>query len=131
MRAHALAARLDPWAPPLALMTLIFVLSSLPDLSSGLGTVDLFGRKLIHAIEYGLLCWLWLRALRTVATERTALIATGAITIAYAASDELHQTFVSGRNGSPVDVLIDAAGVAVALALATRVRRRELTETGA
>ncbi len=131
MQARALAARLDPWAPPLAVMALIFVFSSLPDLSSGLGTVDLVGRKLIHAAEYGLLAWLWLRALRTVATERAAVLAAAAITIAYAASDEFHQTFVSGRNGSPVDVLIDAIGVAVALVLATRIGRREPARSGA
>jgi VanZ family protein len=35
-------------------------------------------------------------------------------------SDEFHQTFVEGRHGSPVDVLIDAAGVALAMALHTR-----------
>ena len=33
------------------------------------------------------------------------------IGIAYGASDEWHQTFVDGRKGSPVDVLIDATGV--------------------
>ena len=33
--------------------------------------------------------------------------------VAYAASDELHQHFVPGRRGAPLDVLIDAVGVAV------------------
>ena len=43
------------------------------------------------------------------------------ITIAYAITDELHQTAVTGRHWSPVDVLIDSTGVAIAFA-ATRWR---------
>ena len=47
------------------------------------------------------------------------------ITIAYAVTDELHQTTVDGRHGSPVDVLIDSAGVALAmLAVHVHGRRR-------
>ena len=37
-----------------------------------------------------------------------------AITLAYAATDEWHQTFVHGRHGSPWDWAIDAAGVGLA-----------------
>ena len=44
-----------------------------------------------------------------------------AISVAYAVSDEIHQTFIEGRHGSPVDVLIDTAGVAAAV---TFIRRR-------
>ncbi|MBI5103955.1 MAG: VanZ family protein [Solirubrobacterales bacterium] len=47
-----------------------------------------------------------------------------AIAIGYAATDELHQTTVEGRHGTPVDVLIDAAGVAIAALIARRVRGR-------
>jgi len=40
------------------------------------------------------------------------------ITIAYAISDEFHQSFVPNRTGSPFDVVIDATGaVAVLLGL--------------
>jgi VanZ family protein len=39
------------------------------------------------------------------------------IAVLYAASDEFHQTFVAGRHGSPVDVLVDSAGVLIAIAL--------------
>jgi VanZ family protein len=96
-------------APPLALMALIYVLSAQPDLNSGLGAIDLIGRKVLHMTEYGLLWWLWSRALGF----RRPLLA-AAIALAYAATDEYHQTFVAGRHGSPVDWGIDAAGVAVA-----------------
>jgi VanZ family protein len=36
----------------------------------------------------------------------------------YAVSDEWHQTFVPTRVGTPSDVMIDAAGAALGLALA-------------
>ena len=35
--------------------------------------------------------------------------------VAYASSDELHQHFVPGRRGAPLDVLIDAVGVALGI----------------
>jgi VanZ family protein len=100
---------------PLALMGVIFFVSAQPDLGTGLGVWDTILRKAAHMAEYGLLWFLWQRALRT-ATPWPAV----AITLAYAASDEFHQTFVTGRHGSPLDLLIDAAGVAIAVALYRR-----------
>ena len=111
----------DPWLLPLALMAVIFVLSAQADLDSGLGLIDLIGRKIVHAATFGLLCWLWWRALRTVLPARRALVAALAIAVAYGISDEYHQTFVEGRNGSPIDVAIDALGAAAA---AVWIRRR-------
>ena len=104
-------------------MALIFFLSHQPDLSSGLGVWDLIGRKVIHAAEYALLCALWWRALVTVTTRERALAAAAAIAVAYAVTDELHQSFIEGRNGTPVDVAIDAVGVAAAAAVLSRRRR--------
>lgn len=119
-RLPRLAAALDPWAPPLGLMALIFYLSAQPDLSSGLGTIDLVGRKIVHAAEFGVLTFLWWRALRRHADRPVAITSALAIAVAYAATDEYHQTFVDGRHGSPVDVLIDSAGAAVAALLIWR-----------
>jgi VanZ family protein len=107
--------------PPLALMALIFVLSAQPNLSTNLGIWDFVLRKAAHMTEYGLLWFLWHRAL---GFRHTALAV--AITLAYAATDELHQRFVTGRHGTPVDVLIDAAGVAIAIALSHRAARERL-----
>ena len=104
--------------PPLALMGVIFLVSAQPDLGTGLGAWDTILRKAAHMTEYGLLWWLWHRALGF----RHPGVAV-AITLAYAATDEFHQHFVEGRHGTPVDVAIDAAGVAIAIAL-TRLRRR-------
>ena len=118
----AAVRKLDPWAPPIALMVVIFVLSAQPDLNSGLGTIDLIGRKLIHACEYALLTFLWWRALRTIATPRAAIVLALGIAIGYAGTDEFHQHYVQGRHAAPTDVLIDAAGAAIAAALLIRRR---------
>jgi VanZ family protein len=94
------------WGPVVAWAGLIFALSSIPDLGTGLGGWDLVLRKLAHATEYAILGFLLLRAL---GSDWPAF----ALGMAYAATDELHQHFVPGRLGSPIDVAIDAAGVAV------------------
>ena len=107
------------FAPPLLLMGLIFFLSAQPDLSTGLGTWDTVLRKGAHMAEYGVLWFLWWRAMGSGHPAPSI-----AITLLYAVSDEFHQTFVDGRHGSPVDVLIDAVGVTIAaLLVLTRQRK--------
>jgi len=95
-------------------MALIFFFSHQPDLSSGLGVWDTIGRKIFHAAEYALLCFLWWRAFAGVATPAGALAAAAAVSLAYAMTDEFHQTFIDGRHGTPVDVVIDSVGIAAA-----------------
>ena len=107
------------FGPPLALMGLIFFLSAQPDLSSGLGTWDTVLRKLAHMAEFGLLFLLWRRALPGLPVTTAAAIA-----VLYAISDELHQSTIEGRHGTPVDVLIDSAGVAIAWLTSVRLRAR-------
>ncbi len=99
---------------------MIFFFSAQPDLNSGLGTLDLVLRKIVHMAEYGVLWFLWWRALNR---EHAGIAA--AITVIYAASDEWHQTFVHGRVGAPTDVLIDACGVLLAF-LISRLRQRQV-----
>lgn len=101
-------------------MVVIFVLSAQPDLSTGLGLWDLIGRKLIHMTEYGVLCFLLWRATREVVDGRAAVVAAFSLALAYAGTDEYHQTFVQGRHGTPTDVAIDAVGMAVAAVLIAR-----------
>ena len=117
-----LVRKLDPWLPPLLLMAVIYFFSAQPDLTSGLGLVDLIGRKVIHAAEYALLCFLWWRTLRGPLGGQRAAIAALAISVSYAGLDEYHQSFVRGRNGSPVDVAIDALGAGAAAAWLGRFR---------
>ncbi|MDQ3876200.1 MAG: VanZ family protein [Actinomycetota bacterium] len=100
----------EAWLPVVVWAGVIFVLSSIPNLSSGLGTWDLVLRKAAHSTEYAILGLLLLRAL---GREVPAFL----LAVAYAVSDEVHQHFVSGRNASPADVAVDAAGVALGLVL--------------
>ena len=117
--------RLDLWLPPLLLMGAIFFLSDQRSLDSGLGTVDLIGRKLIHFAEYALLCFLLWRALATVTTPSRAALFAFLIASGYAATDEYHQTFVGGRHGSPLDWAIDSAGAAAAALRLRTARSRD------
>jgi VanZ family protein len=117
------ARRLELWAPPLVLMAVIFFFSAQPNLNSGLGVLDLVGRKLIHFSEFALLALLWWRALRTRVDGRRAALAAFVVTSLYAASDEFHQSFVEGRNGSPIDWVIDSAGAGLAMLWAARPAR--------
>jgi VanZ family protein len=119
--------RLSRYAPPLAVMALIFALSATPDLSTGLGFWDTVLRKLAHITIFGVL---WLTLARA-GDWRRPLLAT-ALAILYAISDEVHQTFVDGRHGTPVDVAIDTFGIGLA-ALAWKVferRRGQPVTTG-
>ena len=107
------------WLPVVAWAGLVFALSSVPDLGTGLGGWDTLLRKLAHAGEYAVLGALLLRA-----TGRVGIAF--ALGLLYAMSDELHQSYVPGRLGSPVDVAIDAAGLACGVVLLQRVRTRDL-----
>jgi|RhiMetdeSRZDD1v2_1073273.scaffolds.fasta_scaffold783513_2 VanZ like protein len=111
------ARRLSHWLPVVAWAALIFALSSVPSLSSGLGFWDLVLRKAAHVTEYAILGALLFRALER---ELPAF----AIGLAYAVTDEIHQHFVHGRHASPVDVLIDAAGIAIGIAAYSAARGR-------
>jgi VanZ family protein len=96
---------------PLLMMGAIFYFSA--QTSSGEHSWwELIFRKLGHVSGYALLTALWWWALRGVAA-RPLLIAV-CIALAYACTDEFHQSFVHGRTGTPVDVGIDAIGMAIA-----------------
>jgi VanZ family protein len=112
----ALPRALSLWLPVVAWAGLIFALSSIPDLGTGLGAWDLVLRKAAHAAEYAVLGFLLLRAF---GRETAALV----VGIAYAASDEIHQHFVPGRQASVLDVLVDSVGVAAGVYAVRRLRR--------
>jgi VanZ family protein len=101
------------WLPVVVWAGVIFGLSSIPSLGTGLGDWDLVLRKLAHATEYAILGLLLLRAMG----RRWLAVALG---VAYAATDELHQHFVAGRHASAADVAIDAAGVLIGVFLVRR-----------
>jgi VanZ family protein len=111
--AAVVAARLNLWLPVVLWAGLIFTFSAVPSLGTGLGTWDVVLRKLAHAAEFAVLGALLYRALRR---EPLAIL----LGSAYAVTDEVHQAFVSGRHGSPLDWLIDTAGVGAGVLLYSR-----------
>lgn len=108
--------RVNAWVPVLLWAGVIFALSAIPHLGTGLGVWDLVLRKLAHTAEYAVLGALVYRASRNAP-------AAVLLSSAYAVTDEIHQTFVSGRHGSPVDWLIDTGGVLIGVFVASRVWR--------
>lgn len=76
--------------------------------------IDVFGliiRKLAHFTLYFILgiLWLWLLGDYSI-SFRLQVIYTIIFCILYACSDEIHQLFVSGRDGKLFDVIIDTIG---------------------
>ncbi len=105
--------RLSRWLPLLLWMGAIYILSDQPktDIPS-FGVWDLLVKKGAHFLAYALLAVLVWRVFQE--GKRPYLYAI-VFTILYAISDEFHQTFVLGRHGQPIDVVIDSLGGAAAL----------------
>jgi VanZ family protein len=109
-------SRLSTWLPVVAWAAVIFALSSIPHLGTGLGTWDTILRKGAHVTEYAILGLLLMRA---ICREAPAFL----LGIAYAITDEVHQHFVSGRHSSPLDVAIDSTGVLIGVLVFVQARR--------
>jgi VanZ family protein len=124
MAMRRIARATAPFIPALALMALIFAASAMPSDGEDHGLPVLILRKATHFGEYLALTALWWWALRTRIGGRLALLPAVAIAIAYAVTDELHQTLVDGRVGTWRDVLIDSAGALTAAWLIVRARAR-------
>lgn len=120
------------WLPVLAVMGLIFVLSS----QSGLRVsedpgVDKPLRISGHMLAYAALAGLALAASSwgRLPAPRDVALALG-LSLLYGLSDELHQSFVPDRTGRLDDVVTDMAGAFIGIglawvALSESVRRRE------
>lgn len=95
----------------------IFYLSSLPSLVTPWGIWDIILRKIAHITEYGILAFLvWRAIFHSIKINLTKVYAwSGALSLLYAISDEIHQSFVPTRNGSIFDILIDGVGIALML----------------
>jgi VanZ family protein len=114
------------WLPPLLWMALIFTLSAQSRLPSAPGPwLDTLFKKLGHVAGYAILTWLYARALRpSLSGLNVVRLVSIALATLYALSDEFHQTFVPGRNGWWVDVLIDGVGMMGAMLCYGRLARR-------
>jgi len=93
----------------------IFIFSSIPSLSSGLKE-DFLLRKTAHVSEYAVLVYLSFNVLRNRSYNgRFNVFMATLASIAYAFTDEVHQTFVQGRSGNFFDIGIDTAGIIIAI----------------
>ncbi len=114
------------WLPMLAWMAWIFYLSdqpSLPRPGRRVGVSDSLFDYSAHAVTFGFLAILvwraitaWPRILPKWLTARPKLSA-GIIAALYAASDEIHQSFVPGRWAKFSDWVVDVIGIVAALLL--------------
>ena len=106
--------RVGLWGPVVAYMAAIFYVSSLHQAPLPPGLPD----KPAHAFGYTGLGFLIGRALAGGIPPRIGLrgVCVGLVlAVAYAFSDEYHQSFVSGREADIADVYADAVGSAAAL----------------
>src|SRR4051812_37802817 len=102
-------------------MAVIFIGSAQSDPSPGIGNL---GHIVAHFCEYAILATLWFWALFPHLGARNAALAAWLICVAYAISDEWHQSFVPDRDSDPVDVVVDACGAAAAAGLSLWVAAR-------
>jgi VanZ family protein len=99
------------WVPIIVWMGVIFILSAIPSLKTDLEE-DFLLRKIAHMVEFGILAWLFFRALNQEKISfYKKLIFSFIFSVLYAFSDEFHQLFVRGRHGSLMDVGIDTVGI--------------------
>jgi len=100
------------WAPLAVYMAVIFALSSMSNVPAAPTGMD----KVVHLVLYIGLAVTVLRAvaggLPVRVSWRPALAAV-AITVAYGATDELHQRFVPLRSADAMDLVADGCGAVV------------------
>ena len=102
------------WVPPVLHMLAIFMASSVSDVPAAPGGVS---DKAVHAVVYGVLSALFLRALaggrwQGVTVSRT--IAAVVLATTYGMTDEVHQAFVPTRHAEIADVVANALGAIIA-----------------
>lgn len=104
------------WVPVLIQMGLIFYFSSQPSGSPALERFP-FSPGIGHLVGYAILGVLLYRAFNgglsgwsTKAAGHVLIVG-----VVYAVSDEVHQLFVTGREASLLDIVIDILGILAAL----------------
>lgn len=89
--------------------TVIFSLSSIPQVTvSGVFLWDYIVKKIAHVSEYSIFYILTFRA------NSGNWLLSFLATIIYAASDEIHQSFVPGRTAAFYDLIFDFCGASIA-----------------
>ncbi len=102
--------------------TLIFYLSSLPNLDSGFPFFyDLILRKLAHIFVFFVLTYLVAKSLNNA--KRLHLWFIIIAIIYYSFIDEIHQANIITRHGNYLDILIDSVGVFLGILLFEKRRK--------
>ncbi|MBI4973430.1 VanZ family protein [Candidatus Roizmanbacteria bacterium] len=103
------------WIPPLLWMMFIFFLSSQHRVGfTKTYLYDFIIFKSLHMIEYAILYFLFFRAFHSIKLSLVyQLVYPVVVSIFFAASDEIHQLFVTSREGTIRDVLIDTVGIII------------------
>lgn len=110
------AKKIYYWLPTLAWMGLIYYLSSYHAITASVVSwQDFTIKKSAHVIIYFVFAvWVYRSLKFTTPLTKTKLIFWTIVFVAvYAASDEIHQSFVPTRNPALRDVLIDVIGASV------------------
>ena len=103
-----IAQRMAGWYPPVAMMTMIFMASSLP-FKTKMPHIG-GGDKLLHGFAYAVLAVLCCRALFTKNLSAYVMLGGFVIAAVYGMTDEFHQAHVPSRSGDVYDVLADMIG---------------------
>lgn len=99
---------------PIVYMGFIFILSSIllqENNQAGHSLIRQMMQNLLHIPLFGLLAFLWMKAFENCKFRlKRAFIYSIIITSCYAAFDELHQFFITGRYATFVDFLLNIIG---------------------
>jgi VanZ family protein len=99
------------WGPVILWMVVIFTFSSIPNLKTDLRE-DYILRKIAHVLEFAILTFLLIQGLKQEKLNYKKVVLYSLIfALFYALTDEYHQTFVEGRQGSFRDAGIDSIGI--------------------
>ena len=102
--------------------TLIFYLSSLPNLDSGFPFFyDLILRKLAHIFVFFVLTYLVAKSLNNARRLHLWFIITAIVY--YSFIDEIHQANIITRHGNYLDILIDSVGIFLGILLFEKRRK--------
>ena len=109
---------LGRWLPVFLWAGVIFALSSISQITvAEFFLWDFAAKKVAHLAEYAVLYALFLRA-----TEKNWVLSFF-LTMIYAATDEIHQSFVPGRNAAVYDLAFDFSGAAISAYVICKLRQ--------
>ena len=114
------------WLTVIIWIVAILVVSHIPSVATPFEPFfDFRSKKLAHIAEYAILTVFLFNALLVHSSPKAStMLVVALIATLFACSDEWHQTFVPGREGTVRDVGIDALGVLAASFAVARKNRR-------